>query len=103
MVSRRIRSAPLPLVGPLWGGVGGGGPSSDHRTTPTPARRSQACAGCASLPACHSRCFASAFLALRTAAEGGLCPPHKGEGKTEFVARADASSPDYVEITRSTA
>jgi very-short-patch-repair endonuclease len=35
--------------------------------TPTPALR-------------HSRCFASAFLALRTAAEGGLCPPHKGEG-----------------------
>src|SRR5262249_28682694 len=28
-----------------WRGVGGEGPSADHRTTPTP---SQACAGCAS-------------------------------------------------------
>ncbi len=24
---------------PLWGGVGGGGPSADHHTTPTPALR----------------------------------------------------------------
>src|SRR5262249_16635729 len=24
------------LPSPLWGGVGGGGPSADHRTTPTP-------------------------------------------------------------------
>ena len=31
-------------------------------------------------PLRHSRCFASAFLALRTAAEGRLRPPHKGEG-----------------------
>src|SRR6516165_6133357 len=45
-----------------WGGVGGGGPSASYRTTPTPAQRSQACAGCASLPACAD-------------------PPHKGEGK----------------------
>jgi very-short-patch-repair endonuclease len=36
--------------------------------TPTPALR-------------HSRCFASAFLALRTAAEGGLCPPHASRGR----------------------
>src|SRR6516162_5062711 len=57
------------LPSPLWGGVGGGGsailsqvaPASSHRTTPTPAQRSQACAGCASLPACTD-------------------PPHKGEG-----------------------
>src|SRR5437660_3473004 len=27
------------LPSPLWGGVGGGGPSADHRTTPTPALR----------------------------------------------------------------
>src|SRR6266540_6508480 len=50
------------LPSPLRGGVGGGGPSANHRTTPTPAQRSQACAGCASLPACAD-------------------PPHKGEGK----------------------
>jgi len=36
--------------------------------TPTPALR-------------RSRCFASAFLALRTAAEGGLCPPHASRGR----------------------
>src|SRR5262245_38166262 len=48
------------LPSPLWGGVGGGGPSADHRTTPTPALRAD--------------------------------PPHKGEGKTEFVARAVAPS-----------
>ena|SRR5262245_50965554 len=48
------------LPSPLWGGVGGGGPSADHRTTPTPALRAD--------------------------------PPHKGEGRTEFGARAEASS-----------
>jgi very-short-patch-repair endonuclease len=36
--------------------------------TPTPALR-------------HSRCCASAFLALTTAAEGGLCPPHASRGR----------------------
>src|SRR5260370_6256322 len=69
------------LPSPLWGGVGGGGsaipaqvaPSLSRCTTPTPAQRSQACAGCASLPACAD-------------------PPHKGEGKTEFAARAVAVS-----------
>src|SRR5262249_32633035 len=58
------------LPSPLWGGGGAGGsaipaqvvPASSHRTTPTPAQRSQACAGWASLPACAA-------------------PPHKGEGK----------------------
>src|SRR5215510_13247903 len=45
------------LPSPLWGGVGGGGPSADHRTTPTPALRAY--------------------------------PPHKGEGRIEFAARAD--------------
>src|SRR5215467_8600195 len=64
------------LPSPLWGGVGGGGPSADHRPTPTPAQRSQACAGCASLPACAD-------------------PPHKGEGRTEFAARADPTAPEY--------
>src|SRR6266540_220099 len=59
------------LPSPLWGGVGGGGPSADHRTTPTPAQRRQACAACASLPACAD-------------------PPHKGEGRTEFAARTDS-------------
>src|SRR6266550_376035 len=29
----------------------------------------------------HSRCFASAFLALRTAAEGRLCSPASGGGE----------------------
>jgi hypothetical protein len=47
-------------------------------TTPTPALR-------------HSRCFASAFLALRTAAEGRLCLPTRGV-KTEFAARRDRTS-----------
>src|SRR5258706_5095420 len=47
---------------PLWGGAGGGGPSADHRTTPTPALRAD--------------------------------PPHKGEGRTEFVARDDPISPN---------
>src|SRR5262249_473644 len=46
------------LPSPLWGGVGGGGPSVDHRSTPTPALRAD--------------------------------PPHKGEGGTEFAARADS-------------
>src|SRR5262245_9845599 len=49
------------LPSPLWGGVGGGGPSADHRTTPTPTLRAD--------------------------------PPHKGEGRTEFVARSVAFSP----------
>src|SRR5258706_16266970 len=65
------------LPSPLWGGVGGGGsaipaqvaPSLSRCTTPTPAQRSQACAGAASLPACAD-------------------PPHKGEAKTEVAARA---------------
>jgi RNA polymerase sigma factor (sigma-70 family) len=69
LLAQRTRCAPLPLVGRGWGG----GPSTDHCTTPTPAQRSQACAGCASLPAC-------------------ACPPHKGEGRTESPARADPSS-----------
>src|SRR5438445_4765203 len=72
------------LPSPLWGGVGGGGraipaqvaPSLSHRTTPTPAQRSQACAGCASLPACAD-------------------PPHKGEGSTEFAARGDPALTEY--------
>src|SRR5258708_29283884 len=64
------------LHAPSRGGVGAGGPAADHRTTPTPTLR-------------HSRCFASAFFAPRTAAEGRLRPPHKGEGRTEFAARAD--------------
>src|SRR6266436_2863336 len=50
------------LPSPLWGGAGGGGPSADHRTTPTPALRAD--------------------------------PPHKGEGRTEFVARDDPISPN---------
>src|SRR5262249_31039757 len=61
--------APLPL----GGGFGGGAPTADHRTPPPPALR-------------HSRCFTSAFLKLRTAAEGRLCPRHKGEGMTEPAA-----------------
>src|SRR5262249_4708193 len=51
--SRRVLGV---LPSPLWGGDGGGGPSADHRTTPTPALRAD--------------------------------PPHKGEGRTEFAARA---------------
>src|SRR6516162_10954274 len=69
------------LPSPLWGGVGGGGsailsqvaPASSHRTTPTPAQRSQACAGCASLPACAD-------------------PPHKGEGN-DRARRASSGGP----------
>src|SRR5262249_2561051 len=72
----RTRCIPLPLVGRGWGG----GPSADHRTTPTPALR-------------HSRCFASALFARTTAAEGRLCPPHKGGGRAELAARADSISP----------
>src|SRR5436190_4125041 len=82
IITPHTRCAPLPLAGRGWGW----GSRRDHLTTPTPAQRSQACAGCASLPACRSRCFASAFLALRTAVEGRLYPPHKGEGWTEFAA-----------------
>src|SRR2546430_17340143 len=82
IITPHTRCAPLPLRG----GVGGGGPEADHLTTPTPAQRSQACAGCASLPACRSRCFASAFLALRTAVEGPLYPPPKGGGWAEVAA-----------------
>src|SRR5713226_6766433 len=36
--------------------------------------RRQVYAACVNLAACHSRCFASAFLTPRTAAEGRLCP-----------------------------
>ena len=39
------------------------------------------------LAALHSRCFASAFLALRTAAEGRLCSP-RTRGEVELAARA---------------
>src|SRR5215813_15468416 len=39
----------------------------------------------------HSRCFVSAFLALRTAAEGRLCSPRK-RGEVELAARAVAVS-----------
>src|SRR5262245_39762286 len=37
------------------------------------------------LRSAHSRCFASAFLALRTAAEGRLCSPRK-RGEVEQAA-----------------
>src|SRR5436190_21043015 len=65
---RIVRSAPIPVVSsravrsppPCGEGVGGGGPSADHRMTPTPALRAD--------------------------------PPHKGEGKMEFSARADSTS-----------
>src|SRR5436189_5448514 len=41
----------------------------------------------------HSRCFASAFLALRTAAEGRLCLPLQGRVKeTELAAGSDSIS-----------
>src|SRR6516164_11584380 len=44
-------------------------------TTPTPAQRRQACAGCASLPACAD-------------------PPHKGEGKDRvWRSSGDANDP----------
>src|SRR6266436_5402175 len=78
---QNLPEAGKPAAG--WGGVGGGGPSADHRTTPTPALRSQACAGCASLPACAD-------------------PPHKGEGRTEFAAHLIPSHPNarYREIAR---
>src|SRR5215831_9693223 len=36
---RRRHRALGALPSPLWGGVGGGGPSADHRATPTPALR----------------------------------------------------------------
>src|SRR5258707_9124447 len=36
---RRTRNDLGVLPSPLWGGAGGGGPSADHRTTPTPALR----------------------------------------------------------------
>jgi hypothetical protein len=68
--------------GRLGRGWGWGSESVDTSrattTTPTPALR-------------HSRCFASAFLALRTAAEGRLCVPTRGV-KTEFAARRDRTS-----------
>src|SRR5262249_10522119 len=84
------RSAPLPIQTPASGQarsrLGRGwrwgsqllDTSCATTTTPTPAL-------------CHSRCFASAFLAPRTAPEGRLCPPHKGEGRTEFDARAETA------------
>src|SRR5262249_23489602 len=76
---QRTRSAPLPLVGRGWGwGSIGGSPDHPHPRAPHPSfptlppppppgQRSQACAGCASLPACAD-------------------PPHKGEGRTECAA-----------------
>src|SRR5947209_2632166 len=54
------------LPSPLWGGVGGGGPLADHRTTPTPALRAD--------------------------------PPRKGEGRTEFAARADSTSHEFAHV-----
>jgi hypothetical protein len=39
VVEAQWRSALGAFPSPLWGGVGGGGPSVDHRTTPTPALR----------------------------------------------------------------
>ena len=40
-------------------------------------------------------CFASAFLALRTAAKGRLCPPpFRGRGRTEIAAPICINSTD---------
>src|SRR5262249_52380617 len=58
------RSAHLALPSPLWGAVGGGGPSADHRSTPTPP----------------------AFAALRRATL-----PTRGRVGAAFVARADST------------
>src|SRR4051812_28869452 len=53
------------LPSPLWGGVGGGGPSEDHRSTPTPARS-----------------LSSDGASRRSVGD----PPHKAEGKAEPAA-----------------
>jgi hypothetical protein len=76
-----------------------------HSVRSLPPKRGKVGAGvsCAAidphpLAALHSRCFASAFLALRTAAEGRLCSPFQGE-TTELAGRADSISAEAVLVS----
>src|SRR5262245_28127717 len=74
MAAPRTRCAPSPRLRGEGRGEGGSPRTLGLRRIPLTRRASR-----------HSRCFASAFLALRTAAEGRLCSPRK-RGEVEAAA-----------------